>query len=280
MTGCVDHSNLRAREGNLLIVRKRRIVHRQVRLLPKDLVVGVQENRRFDCCPSSGAPVTWSLCACVQRIATTLRPPTASMIGCAVCAASTTSTSMSSPMSQMLLSTSEQPPSRQNCPDVTTRSMRGLTARPPNAHVAAMHCFERLLDLVQLDALADEVLQWQAPLLVEVHERREVALGQAVAVPRRLQRAAVREQVDERHLKRHVRSGHADQHHRAGEISRIEGLLPGLRAFRPHRRRRRRRIRRSVPAPPPPDPPARRRWCGWRPIPLPTAAFSGRGRWQ
>ena len=48
MTGCVDHSNLRAREGNLLIVRKRRIVHRQVRLLPKDLVVGVQENRRFE----------------------------------------------------------------------------------------------------------------------------------------------------------------------------------------------------------------------------------------
>ena len=46
-----------------------------------------------------------------------------------------------------------------------------------------MHGFERLLDLVELDALADELVQRQAALLVQVDERREVTLGQAVAVP-------------------------------------------------------------------------------------------------
>ena len=50
-------------------------------------------------------------------------------------------------------------------------------------HLAAMHGLERLLDLVELDALADELLQRQAALLVQVDERREVPLGQAVAIP-------------------------------------------------------------------------------------------------
>ena len=42
-----------------------------------------------------------------------------------------------------------------------------------------MHGRERLLDLIQLDALADELLQRQATLLVELDERRKIALGQA-----------------------------------------------------------------------------------------------------
>ena len=52
--------------------------------------------------------------------ALTTRPPTASMIGAAECAASTITTSESSPINQMLLSTSHSPPSSANVPDVTT----------------------------------------------------------------------------------------------------------------------------------------------------------------
>ena len=40
-----------------------------------------------------------------------------------------------------------------------------------------MHGRERLLDLVQLDALADELLQRQATLLVQVDERRKSRSG-------------------------------------------------------------------------------------------------------
>ena len=47
-----------------------------------------------------------------------------------------------------------------------------------------MHGRERVFDLFQLDALADELLQRQATLLLEVDERGEVALRQAIAVPR------------------------------------------------------------------------------------------------
>lgn len=50
-----------------------------------------------------------------------------------------------------------------------------------------MHRLECLLDLVELDALADELLERQTPLLVQVDQNGEVTLGQAVAVPRRLQ---------------------------------------------------------------------------------------------
>src|SRR5882757_6358660 len=71
--------------------------------------------------PSSGATVTWSLWPCVHTTATTLRPPTAATIGAAVCAASKTTTSESLPTIQMLLSTSQLPPSSSKVPWVTTR---------------------------------------------------------------------------------------------------------------------------------------------------------------
>ena len=59
-----------------------------------------------------------------------------------------------------------------------------------------------VLDVVDADPLGDELLQRQPALQVEADQRREVALGQAVAVPRRLQRAAAGEEVDQRHLER------------------------------------------------------------------------------
>jgi hypothetical protein len=60
--------------------------------------------------PRFGATVMWSLWPCVQTTATTLRPATASMMGCAVCAASNTATSFSSPTTHTLLSTPQLPP--------------------------------------------------------------------------------------------------------------------------------------------------------------------------
>ncbi|SHT57697.1 Uncharacterised protein [Mycobacteroides abscessus subsp. abscessus] len=71
----------------------------------------------------------WSLCPWVHTTATTLRPPTASMIGCAEWAASKTTTSSPSPTIQMLLSTSQLPPSSSKVPRVITRSIP-LTRSP------------------------------------------------------------------------------------------------------------------------------------------------------
>ena len=48
MSRCVYHPNLDTRQGDSLVVGERRIVHRGVRLLPQQLVVRVQENRRFE----------------------------------------------------------------------------------------------------------------------------------------------------------------------------------------------------------------------------------------
>src|SRR6201999_4531413 len=64
---------------------------------------------------------------------------------------------------------------------------------------------------------------------VQVDQHREVAAGQAVAVPGRLERAAPAEYVQQRQLELHLRGGHADQHHGAGQVPGVEGGLVGLR---------------------------------------------------
>ena len=69
---------------------------------------------------TSTAALTWSLCPWVRTIAATRRSPTAARIAPASCAASTTRTSVSSPTSQTLFSTSHSPPSSANVPAVTT----------------------------------------------------------------------------------------------------------------------------------------------------------------
>src|SRR5918998_563031 len=135
----------------------------------------------------------------------------------ASCAASITSTSRSSPTSHTLLSTSHVPPSRLNVPEVATRS---ITAALPFAgwseqddaaeHLAVLHLLERLLDVVQPDGLGDELLERQPSLQVQVDQHREVALGQAVAVPRGLQRPAAAEEADQRQLQPHVGGGYSD----------------------------------------------------------------------
>src|SRR3954469_7511547 len=92
-----------------------------------------------------------------------------------------------------------------------------LTAGRPSQNddtaqdVARGHPPERLLHVAEPDGLADECVQRQSPLEVQVDEHREVAGGQAVAVPGRLERAAAAEQVDQRHLDAHVGRGDPDQ---------------------------------------------------------------------
>jgi hypothetical protein len=61
-----------------------------------------------------------------------------------------------------------------------------------------VHLLEGCLDLVELDLLGDECVEVEATLLVKVDQHREVAAGQAVAVPARLQCSAPGEDVDER----------------------------------------------------------------------------------
>src|SRR5215212_6251306 len=199
----------------------------------------------------------WSLCPCVSTIAVTVRPPIASTIGAASCGASITSTSSSSPTSQTLLSTSKSCPSREKTPLTTTLSIRAvliarlrtrsaprsflaaMLARPSSSrpsedhhrpqHLAAVHLVEGLLDAVDADGLGHEVVEREAALQVEVDQHREVAAGQAVAVPGRLDRPAAAEDLDQRQLDRHVRGGDADQDDAAREVAGVEGLLEDLR---------------------------------------------------
>src|SRR3712207_732841 len=122
-------------------------------------------------------------------MAVTLRPPTASTIGPAACGASIISTSSSSPTSPTLVSTSKSCPSRLKTPLTTILSMRAvLIATGPSEddhrtqHLAALHLVEGLLEVLQGDRLADERVQGESPLQVQVDEHREVPAGQAVAV--------------------------------------------------------------------------------------------------
>src|SRR3954470_16969034 len=92
-----------------------------------------------------------------------------------------------------------------------------------------MHLREGVLDAVQRDRLADETVQVKPTLQVHVDEHREVAGGQAVAVPARLQRTTAAEEVEQRHLQPHLRCWYADKDHGAGKVARVERLAPGLR---------------------------------------------------
>ena len=73
---------------------------------------------------SCGATRTWSSWAWVQMIALTWRPPTTARMSSTSCGASMTMHSSSSPITQMLLSTSKVSPSREKVPLETAWSMR------------------------------------------------------------------------------------------------------------------------------------------------------------
>ena len=73
----------------------------------------------------------------------------------------------------------------------------------------------------------DEAFQGELSLQVQVDQVREVALGQAVAVPRRLQGAAAPEHVQQRQGEFHAGPRHTHQNHTTGEITAIERSLVG-----------------------------------------------------
>src|SRR5215469_13796175 len=93
---------------------------------------------------------------------------------------------------------------------------------------AAAHLGESLLDVGDADGLRDELLQRQPALQVQVGQHREVAVGQAVAVPRRLEPAAAAEHVEQRQLEPHLGGRHADEDHGPGQVPCVERLLVGL----------------------------------------------------
>src|SRR5262245_50367259 len=85
------------------------------------------------------------------------------------------------------------------------------------------------LHVAEPDGLADEVLERQAALQMQVHQHREVATRQAVSVPARLQRTTTAEELDHRNVREfHRRGRHAHLHHRAGEVAREERLAEDL----------------------------------------------------
>ncbi len=146
----------------------------------------------------------------------------------------------------VVLSTSQLPPSSSNVPDVTTRSTlrTPLTGPPPSAAPRRGAWSRGLLDVLELDPLGHELFERQPTLLVQVDEHREVALGQAVAVPRRLERAAAREEVDQRHLEGHVRVGTPTRTTVAGQVAGVETPASRFPGGPPRRSRRRCRSRR------------------------------------
>src|SRR6266508_2309954 len=91
--------------------------------------------------------------------------------------------------------------------------------------LAPAHLGEGLLDLVQRDRLGDEAVEVVAAAQVQVGEDREVAGGQAVAVPRRLERAAAAEEVEHTQVDAHLRVGDADLDEDAGVVAGVECLL-------------------------------------------------------
>ena len=111
-------------------------------------------------------------------------------------------------------------------PSVWTSSIAIRTHHDRAQHLAALHLVEGLLDAVERDRLGHEAVEVEPALQVQVDQHREVAAGQAVAVPAGLERAATAEELDHRDLRhRHVGGRHADLHDRAGQVAGEERLL-------------------------------------------------------
>src|SRR3954467_15303481 len=128
-------------------------------------------------------------------------------MGSSSCAASTTMTSASLPISHTLFSPWNEPPSRLNVPAVVSRSIVAVIGASPSSQhhhrpqdLPSLHLVKRLLHVVERDALAHERVEVQSAGLPQVHQEREVAGRQAVAVPRRLELSAAAEDLDERQL--------------------------------------------------------------------------------
>ncbi len=185
---------------------------------------------------SAGATRQWSSWAWVSRIALTLRPPTTVEDGVDRVRGVDHHALVVVPDHPDVvvdvegLAVEAERPADDGVvdPRVVARHQRMTTERSTSPSCirsnAASTSSER-------DLLGDERVEVEPALLVEVDEHREVAGGQAVAVPAGLQRATAAEDVDERdvgHL--HVGGRYADEHDRPGQVAGVERLLPGVRA--------------------------------------------------
>src|SRR3954467_5735239 len=128
-------------------------------------------------------------------------------MGSSSCAASTTITSVSLPISHTLFSTWNESPSRLNVPAVVSRSIVAVIAASPSSQhhhrpqdLPSLHLVKRLLHVVERDPLAHERVEGQSVPLPQVHQEREVAGRQAVAVPRGLELPTAAEDLDEGQL--------------------------------------------------------------------------------
>jgi hypothetical protein len=137
-------------------------------------------------------------------------------------------------------------PSSENVPAVTIPSMRAVTARRPERSTSPWCIFSKACSTsAEADRLADEAVERQPAGEVELDQGREVARGQAVAVPRGPSADPPRPNtVDERHVDAHRGVRDADEH---DGCRRGRGRRTPAATSRACRRRRRRR-----PAPKPP----------------------------
>ena len=141
---------------------------------------------------SAGATRQWSSCAWVSRIALTLRPPTTSRMASTSCGAS---------MTDALVVVADHPDVVVDVEGLAVEGeraagrRRGRPAGPPSEdrrteRSTSPPCIRSNAASTssERDLLGDERVQVEPALLVEVDEHREVADGQAVAVPAGLQR--------------------------------------------------------------------------------------------
>ena len=130
----------------------------------------------------------------------------------------------------MLLSTSQLPPSSSNVPWVTSALDVVGTHRITTERRTSPACI-----LWKASSMSSRPMRSETNFssgsrpcryrLIRVGKSRS---GRQSPYQRRLQRSAAGEEVHQRHLQRHVRGGHADQHDGAGQVAGVERLLPGL----------------------------------------------------
>ena len=139
--------------------------------------------------------------------------------------------SSSSPTIQTLLSTSQVPPSSENVPEVTSCSIRTRHQSSTTERSTDPACIFSKASSIWSIAIRSvtKASRSSLPCWYRLDQHREVAGGQAVAVPGGLQRPAAAKHVQQRQFQGHLRGGHAHQDHGAGQVAGVESLLVGFR---------------------------------------------------
>src|SRR5690606_22145943 len=95
-------------------------------------------------------------------------------------------------------------------------------------HLAAGHGLERPVDVLEVDAARDQLVELELALGVQVEQLRHVAVHVRRAVPAALHRlGGVEERERGVEVQEDVHAGHADQHDLAARADHVDGLLHG-----------------------------------------------------